>query len=777
MNQPSLRLRAIAPLCWTTLALLALTGCPGGLEVTGTNPAANATGVSTTTAISVSFSAPLDQGTVTPARFELTAGSNQVAGTVTVSAATATFTPAASLAANTQYRMRVLEGIKGQNGAQLGSAHEWSFTTGAAIGPTFFVASTNPANGASNVSPAAVTFTLSAPVDPATVNGTTVLADSDGTPVPGTVSASNDTVTFTPDSALQIQRMYRVRLVGVRSAAGDTLAPYTLTFATGTGVATGISGRVTYDWVPAASEEEGGNRLDYSAIQARPARRIRVEAVVNGGAPQFTTTNDHGFYSFPGIAAGASVQVRAAARLQAVGYAPDGRGPEACDGANWEIDVVDNTAGQALWVLADSAVRTAPFSDANLHAATAHSGTTYTARAGAPFAIADTFVESLEKICQGNPAFTIPKLNANWSPDNVPSGGDPANGLIGTSHYQHPVSGGPNLYILGAENQDTDEYDDHVVAHEFAHFLEDTLYRSDSVGGRHQFGDVLDPRVAFGEGYGNAFSGITFQDPIYVDTFQQRQAGGFEIPVSRVPAGNDRGVYSEFSVQHLLWMLFENRDATASSGSFDRIHTVLRDFQRGTPALTTAQSFAAYYNQQYGDAEGLRGLWETTLAGDYDSLCSGSCDGVGDTADPFDLDNDLGVVYAPTRTYGGSARGVEFWRLYKTLTGSGFAAPGDAHDVTVGATVEHNRFGAQRWYRYLGTGAARNAAIKLSNPASCSTDVLDVDLYRAGFLSNNNDTSGCPVISIPGASGVTYVLSVYGFPGGQDVNGFGVELQ
>ncbi|MDQ3264357.1 MAG: Ig-like domain-containing protein [Myxococcota bacterium] len=776
MNQPSPRLRAFAPLCWATVVLLALSGCPGGLNVTGTNPAADATGVSTNAAVSITFSAPLDASTVTAARFQLTAGSSQVAGTVATNGSSATFTSSAPLAANTQYRMRVQEGIKGTNGSQLGSAHEWTFTTGAAVGPTFFVSATNPANGASNVSPAAITFTLSAPVDPATVSGTTVLADSDGTPVAGTVSAATDTVTFTPTSALEIQRMYRIQLSGVRSAAGDTLAPYTLTFATSTGVATGISGRVTYDWVPAASGDEGGNRLDYSGIQARPARRIRVEAVVNGGAPLVTTTNDHGFYSFPAIASGASVQVRALARLDAVGYARDGRGPEACEGANWEIDVVDNTAGQARWMLADSATRTAPFSDANLHAATAHSGTAYTARAGAPFAIADTFVEALEKICQGNPAFTLPHLNANWSPDNVPMSGDPATGRIGTSHYRHPASG-PNLYILGAENEDTDEYDDHVVAHEFAHFLEDTLYRSDSVGGRHQSGDVLDPRVAFGEGYGNAFSAITFQDPIYVDTFQQRQTNGFEISVLRAPVGNDRGVYSEFSVQHLLWMLFENRDGTATSGSFDRIHAILRDFQRGTPALTTAQSFAAYYNQQYGDADGLLGLWETTLAGDYDSLCPGTCDGVGDAADPFDLDNDLGAVYAPSRTYAGSSRGAEFWRLYKTLSGAGFAAPGDAHDVTVGATTEHNRFGAQRWYRYVGTGAAKNAAIKLQNTATCSTDVLDVDLFQAGFLSSNNDTSGCPVISIPGSSGVSYVLSVYGFPGGQDVNGFGVELQ
>jgi len=409
----------------------------------------------------------------------------------------------------------------------------------------------------------------------------------------------------------------------------------------------------------------------------------------------------------------------------------------------------------------------------NLHAATAHNGTAYGPRNGAPFAIADTFVHQLEKICQGDPAFTIPHLNANWSPDNVAQSGNTAAGQIGTSHYQHPASG-PNLYILGDEDSDTDEYDDHVVAHEFGHFLEDTLYRSDSVGGAHGPGDVLDPRVAFGEGYGNALSAISFDDPIYVDTNGARQANGFQLVLDQAPTGNDRGVYSETSVGNLLWMLYENRDVSPNSGNFARIHDVLRNHQRLTTALTTAQSFAAYYNEVYGDADGLQSLWVNTLGGAYNSLCSGSCDGVGDTADPFDLDNDLGSVYAGTRTYASSSRPADFWRLYKTISGSGFSAPGTAHDVTVGTSNGHNRFGAQRWYRYLGTGSARTAEVVHGN---CGQDVLDVDLFERGYESSNVDTSGCPSISVPGTSGRTYILSVYGFPGGQDVNGFGVELQ
>src|SRR5699024_2060534 len=77
--------------------------------------------------------------------------------------------------------------------------------------------------------------------------------------------------------------------------------------------------------------------------------------------------------------------------------------------------------------------------------------------------------------------------------------------------------------ILGKEDLDTDEYDSAVVVHEWGHYFENQMARSDSMGGYHGGGDVLDMRLAFGEGWGNALAGMVRDDPLYVDTQGARQ--------------------------------------------------------------------------------------------------------------------------------------------------------------------------------------------------------------------------------------------------------------
>ena len=81
--------------------------------------------------------------------------------------------------------------------------------------------------------------------------------------------------------------------------------------------------------------------------------------------------------------------------------------------------------------------------------------------------------------------------------------------------------------MLGAASNDTDEFDQHVVAHEFHHFLEDAVSRADSVGGTHSLDERLDPRVAFSEGFANAFSAMVLDDPVYRDSFGVAQGEDF----------------------------------------------------------------------------------------------------------------------------------------------------------------------------------------------------------------------------------------------------------
>jgi hypothetical protein len=64
------------------------------------------------------------------------------------------------------------------------------------------------------------------------------------------------------------------------------------------------------------------------------------------------------------------------------------------------------------------------------------------------------------------------------------------------------------IYVLGKALVDTDEFDSHVIVHEWGHYFDANLARSDSPGGRHGPGDVLDPRIAFGEAWGNAVASM-----------------------------------------------------------------------------------------------------------------------------------------------------------------------------------------------------------------------------------------------------------------------------
>lgn len=65
---------------------------------------------------------------------------------------------------------------------------------------------------------------------------------------------------------------------------------------------------------------------------------------------------------------------------------------------------------------------------------------------------------------------------------------------------------GPGIYVFNDELNDTDEYDDDVLWHEFAHYLSFILSRDDSPGGCHFLDSTdLDLRLAWSEGWGDFF--------------------------------------------------------------------------------------------------------------------------------------------------------------------------------------------------------------------------------------------------------------------------------
>jgi hypothetical protein len=216
--------------------LFALAGCgreqapsPALPTVIAASPANAATGVALNTAVTAGFSSAMAPATINTTTFTLTGpGGAAVAGAVTYSGTTATFTPTNLLTANTVYVATVTTGAQDPSGAALAANFAWSFTSGTI--PT--VASTNPLNGAINVPiNQKITATFSEAMNAATVTaaGTFTVAaaaGAGGAAVPGTVTyvAATNTATFMPTANLPPNAQYTATIsTAAQNAAGDPL--------------------------------------------------------------------------------------------------------------------------------------------------------------------------------------------------------------------------------------------------------------------------------------------------------------------------------------------------------------------------------------------------------------------------------------------------------------------------------------------------------------------------------------------------------------------------
>jgi len=187
-------------------------------------------------------------------------------------------------------------------------------------------------------------------------------------------------------------------------------------------------------------------------------------------------------------------------------------------GASYDISIVDNTNSDELYYsdqtqASDNYVNS-PIRDFNIDSG--WTGTSYGPnRNAAPFAILDSMFQATNRFINVDPKIQFELLQVNWSSSNTDSGPNAGetvanarmNGRIGTSFYSGSDSSldPGEIYVLGDAATDTDEYDEHVIIHEWGHYFEDRLSRSDSIGGSHGIGDRLDLRLAFGEGFGNAY--------------------------------------------------------------------------------------------------------------------------------------------------------------------------------------------------------------------------------------------------------------------------------
>jgi hypothetical protein len=364
-----------------------------------------------------------------------------------------------------------------------------------------------------------------------------------------------------------------------------------------------LTGKITFDLVPHNAATDG---LNYNNIQITPAPRIRVQAI---NASNNTTvlgtadTDANGNYTMT-VPSLTNMYVRARAQMVKSGSPA------------WNFTVVDNAgardsgAPKPVYVMDGSSFDSGVNALAvDLHADSGWGGSSYTSeRVAAPFSILYAVDMAIDLVLQADPIAVFDPLVLNWSPENTVASAE-----IGTSFYD-----GQEIYLLGEAGRDTEEYDHAVIVHEWGHYFEEVFSRSDSIGGSHMGGDVLDARVAFGEGWGNAVQAMARGNTVYFDSSGSTQNTGFSFDVEdncgSVSFNGPRGWFNECSVQSLLLDIFDPVKTSETSGDnvnlgFGPIYDVLVADQRTTQTLTTLHSFSKYLRDlNAGSAAGIDGL-------------------------------------------------------------------------------------------------------------------------------------------------------------------------
>jgi len=144
------------------------------------------------------------------------------------------------------------------------------------------------------------------------------------------------------------------------------------------------------------------------------------------------------------------------------------------------------------------------------------------------------------RLSSGNANFVADKVTVYWKA-----------GFNPYSYYNSPnalasfyVSSEDHLYILGGKNgdvknSDTDHFDDSVIIHEYGHFLEAHYGHSDSPGGSHNGDFIIDPRLAWSEGWANYFQAAVLDNVVYATSGGPKGSSGYPNYVDTIGYKND----------------------------------------------------------------------------------------------------------------------------------------------------------------------------------------------------------------------------------------------
>jgi hypothetical protein len=307
------------------------------------------------------------------------------------------------------------------------------------------------------------------------------------------------------------------------------LCAVTLAWARPAAAQTTFRGTILYEKIPA-----GRNGLELDNPVRTPAAGVKVEIVSSPDRAVLGSgfTDEKGGYSIRArVARQAQVYVRALAQTENATVVRVG------DRAEFSIVSEPMPAGRTRTVTNDLLA-------------------TDSSRVAGAFNIAATIHRANALVRSAKPDVALPKVEIRWDTT-----------YVGGTFFREREA---VAFINGRRGRDSDEYDDHVIAHEYGHFMMSNFSRESSPGGSHGFGEQLDPRLAWSEGWGNFFGAATTGSAHYIDTGMTR--GRQVVLVSMdleddVPTGDHPGIWSEHSVGGVLWDWFdggaEERDSIA----------------------------------------------------------------------------------------------------------------------------------------------------------------------------------------------------------------------
>jgi hypothetical protein len=303
-----------------------------------------------------------------------------------------------------------------------------------------------------------------------------------------------------------------------------------------------VSGVIKYEHIPVNT---GTSTLNTAGKTERPARKITVKLLDNNSRTVTSVSTDEtGAYTITGATVTTSTFTIVAAAEMVKTTTPTY--------SFKVVDTVTTSIGSTYAVSSASTQTSTCTSSCTINVTALDSN-----RGNGPFSILDVVYTAVTKVLGADANTTFPGLNIKWTSTST-------TGSFFTTSSSTCGSGVTNcIVLLGNRSADSDEFDRHVIAHEFTHYLESALSRSDSIGGSHSTNDTLEPRIAYGEGLGNAMGAIFLDNSLYTDT---TASGGFNINMETGTHTNV-GFFAEASVHSVIWDLYDSVSDTKNSQS------------------------------------------------------------------------------------------------------------------------------------------------------------------------------------------------------------------